>query len=57
MGFNGHGMALTFQSAEALVQMIMGRKDQVDEWFPKNYGIGRVSSIRGGREPLSLEHM
>ena len=57
VGFNGHGMALTFQSAEALVQMIMGRKDQVDEWFPKNYGIGRASSIRGGREPLSLEHM
>ncbi|KAK0113020.1 hypothetical protein ONS95_014730 [Cadophora gregata] len=42
VGFNGHGMALAFQCAEALVQLMMGREKEVDEWLPKNYGLGRV---------------
>lgn len=41
-GFNGHGMALTFQSAEALVQMITGNDKKLDEWFPKCYRLSRV---------------
>jgi len=41
-GFNGHGMALTFQSAEALVQLLLG-KDEVDMWLPKAYRLSRVS--------------
>jgi hypothetical protein len=36
------GMALTFQSAEALVQLIMGRREEVDEWLPNCYKIERV---------------
>ncbi|KAH7360475.1 FAD dependent oxidoreductase superfamily protein [Rhexocercosporidium sp. MPI-PUGE-AT-0058] len=42
VGFNGHGMALTLQSAEALVQLMMGKEKEVDEWLPKNYRIQRV---------------
>ncbi|KAH7418155.1 FAD dependent oxidoreductase [Cadophora sp. MPI-SDFR-AT-0126] len=50
VGFNGHGMALTFQCAEALVQLIMGREGEVEGWFPKAYEIGRVSSKKTNRE-------
>jgi hypothetical protein len=58
-GFNGHGthlplarlchlltalgMALTFQSAEALVQLMMGRQEEVNEWLPNCYKIERIS--------------
>jgi len=45
VGFNGHGMALTFQSAEALVQIIQGKEKQLDEWFPKCYRISRVPKL------------
>ena len=57
-GFHGHGesidrsmsfskltylgMALTFQSAEALVGLLMGRK-KVNEWLPKCFKLSRVS--------------
>jgi glycine/D-amino acid oxidase-like deaminating enzyme len=41
-GFNGHGMALTFQAAEALVQIMLGNEGKVDEWFPKSYKLSRV---------------
>lgn len=42
VGFNGHGMALAFQSAEALVQLLTGKEKQVDEWLPKCYRLLRV---------------
>lgn len=35
-------MALTFQSAEALVQIVLGNEEKVDEWLPKCYKISRV---------------
>jgi hypothetical protein len=56
-GFNGHGkldkslqyladnilgMALTFQSAEALVQIMMGNENKIDGWLPKCYKLSRV---------------
>lgn len=43
VGFNGHGMALTFKSAEALVLLMTGKTKEVDEWLPKNYRIDRVA--------------
>lgn len=60
VGFNGHGklmtlsydltdsqigMALTFQSAEALVQIIQGNEKKVDEWLPKCYKLSRVPKL------------
>lgn len=44
-GFNGHGMALTFQSAEALVQLMMGREEEVDRWLPRSYRLERVPRL------------
>jgi len=41
-GFHSHGMALAFQSAEALVQLLLGRKKEVHEWLPKCYQLSRV---------------
>ncbi|KAF8849007.1 FAD dependent oxidoreductase [Acephala macrosclerotiorum] len=41
-GFHGHGMAMTFQSAEALVQLLMGREKEVYKWLPANYRLSRV---------------
>ena len=35
-------MALTFQSAEALVQIINGKEGGLDDWFPKSYRLSRV---------------
>jgi hypothetical protein len=35
-------MALTFQSTEALVQLLMGNEKEVDEWLPKCYRLSRV---------------
>jgi hypothetical protein len=35
-------MALTFQSAEALVQLLMGKEKEVDEWLPQCYKLSRV---------------
>ncbi|CZR54288.1 uncharacterized protein PAC_04171 [Phialocephala subalpina] len=42
-GFHGHGMATTFQSAEALVGLLMGREKEVDKWMPENYRLSRVT--------------
>jgi hypothetical protein len=39
------GMAPTFQSAGALVQILMGKGTEVDEWFPKSYRLSRVPKI------------
>ncbi|OBT45011.1 hypothetical protein VE00_04092 [Pseudogymnoascus sp. WSF 3629] len=41
-GFNGHGMGLAFQSAEALVGLVTGREKEVDGWLPKCYKLSRV---------------
>ncbi len=44
--FNGHGMAaLTAQSAETLVQMIMGRKNEVNKWLPRSHRLEQVSRL------------
>ena len=40
------GMATTYQSAEALVQLLKGNRNQVDEWLPKNYRLSRVTDRR-----------
>ena len=40
-------MALTFQSAEALVQIINGKEGGLDDWFPKSYRLSRVQNPRG----------
>ncbi|KAG9233735.1 FAD dependent oxidoreductase superfamily protein [Amylocarpus encephaloides] len=40
-GFHGHGMAMTFQSAEALVQLLLG-KQEVLEWLPNCFKIARL---------------
>ncbi|CAG8981487.1 hypothetical protein HYALB_00003058 [Hymenoscyphus albidus] len=42
VGFNGHGMALTFQSAEALVQILDGKEKEVDKWLSSCYKIQRL---------------
>ncbi|CAG8948963.1 hypothetical protein HYFRA_00002091 [Hymenoscyphus fraxineus] len=42
VGFNGHGMALTFQSAEALVKILDGEEKEVDKWLPSCYKIQRL---------------
>jgi hypothetical protein len=36
------GMALTFQSAEALVGMLTGKEKEVEKWLPNCYRIERV---------------
>lgn len=36
------GMALTFKSAEALVQLLAGKEKEVDEWLPNCYKIKRL---------------
>lgn len=36
------GMALTFKSAEALVQLLAGKEKEVDEWLPSCYKIKRL---------------
>lgn len=36
------GMALTFQSAEAVVQMMMGNEEEVEKWLPKCYRVERI---------------
>lgn len=38
------GMALTYQSAEALVQLLMGKDEEVEKWLPRSYRLSRVSS-------------
>lgn len=43
-------MALTFQSAEALVQLLMGKEKEVEKWLPKCYRISRV--FEGKRQPF-----
>jgi glycine/D-amino acid oxidase-like deaminating enzyme len=40
VGFNGHGMALAFRSAESLVTMMTTGKEP--EWFPKSFSIERA---------------
>ncbi|TVY45798.1 putative oxidoreductase [Lachnellula occidentalis] len=45
-GFNGHGMALTFQAAEALVGLLTGREAEVEKWLPDCFKIARVPRIR-----------
>jgi hypothetical protein len=37
---NGHGMAMAFRSAEALVCMMVGEGEP--EWFPKPFRIARA---------------
>lgn len=39
-------MALTVQSAEALVQLLMGKEREVDEWLPSCYRLSRVPEIK-----------
>ncbi|TVY18065.1 putative oxidoreductase OrdL [Lachnellula arida] len=39
------GMALTFQSAEALVQLLTGNEKEVDGWLPKCYKLSRVPKM------------
>ena len=40
VGMNGHGMAMAFRSAEALVSMMM--TDKEPDWFPKSFRIRRA---------------
>jgi glycine/D-amino acid oxidase-like deaminating enzyme len=40
VGMNGHGMALAFRSAEALVRMMTTGKEP--DWFPNSFRIGRA---------------
>jgi hypothetical protein len=40
-------MALTFQSAEALVQLLMRKEKEVDKWLPNCYKLSRVPMVRG----------
>jgi glycine/D-amino acid oxidase-like deaminating enzyme len=40
VGMNGHGMAMAFRSAEALVCMMMGEGEP--HWFPKPFRIARA---------------
>jgi glycine/D-amino acid oxidase-like deaminating enzyme len=40
VGMNGHGMAMAFRSAEALVTMMTTGKEP--DWFPKSFRIGRA---------------
>jgi glycine/D-amino acid oxidase-like deaminating enzyme len=40
VGMNGHGMAMAFRSAEALVAMMATSKEP--DWFPKSFRIGRA---------------
>ncbi len=40
VGMNGHGMAMAFRSAEALVTMMTTGKEP--DWFPKTFRIGRA---------------
>jgi glycine/D-amino acid oxidase-like deaminating enzyme len=42
VGMNGHGMAMAFRSAEALVTMMTTGKEP--DWFPKSFRIGRAWS-------------
>ncbi|KAH8195533.1 hypothetical protein TruAng_010293 [Truncatella angustata] len=42
VGMNGHGMAMAFRSAEALVQMITTGREP--EWFPKCFRLARAWS-------------
>lgn len=35
-------MALAFQSAEALVKLLLGGEKEVDEWLPKCYRLSRT---------------
>lgn len=39
-------MALTFQSAEAVVQMLMGKSEEVDKWLPKAYKLERITKTQ-----------
>lgn len=39
-------MALAFQSAEALVQLLMGNEKGVSEWLPDCYKLSRVPEIK-----------
>ncbi|KAF4630574.1 hypothetical protein G7Y89_g7563 [Cudoniella acicularis] len=40
------GMGLTFQSSEAVVQMILGNEKEVNKWLPKCYKLSRVPGIK-----------
>lgn len=43
------GMALTFESAEALVQLMKGRQEDVNEWLPDCYKIERIFQTSSGK--------
>jgi glycine/D-amino acid oxidase-like deaminating enzyme len=44
VGMNGHGMAMAFRSAEALVTVMTTGKEP--DWFPKSFRIGRAWAKR-----------
>jgi glycine/D-amino acid oxidase-like deaminating enzyme len=52
VGMNGHGMAMAFRSAEALVTMMTTGKEP--DWFPKSFRVGRAWSR--AKEDVSPEH-
>ncbi|KAL8337589.1 hypothetical protein RB598_006475 [Gaeumannomyces tritici] len=42
VGMNGHGMALAFRCAEALVHMLTEGKGEPPEWFPRSMRLARA---------------
>ncbi|KAH7303095.1 hypothetical protein B0I35DRAFT_447257, partial [Stachybotrys elegans] len=53
VGMNGHGMAMAFRCAEALVEMPVGEGEP--DWFPRSFRLERAFvqkavDIRGWRE-------
>lgn len=51
VGMNGHGMAMAFRSAEALVVMMMTGKEP--DWFPKPFKLSRAWSEPALQLPLA----
>jgi hypothetical protein len=49
-------MALTLEAAEALVQQMMGRQEEVDKWLPSCYKIERIfnKSSREAKDKASV---
>jgi len=38
-GFQGHGMVMCIMCAKALIKMVMGRHEGLEEWFPKAWEV------------------
>ena len=53
VGMNGHGMAMAFRSAEALVTMMTTGKEP--DWFPRSFRIGRAWTKSRSEVDLRLE--